>query len=95
MTVPTIPTEFNGVPVEKLNGTVAKLTDDADLARFRFTVSNTWIEDTAAQSPFSEWNGAGSDQFDVQEFADTADHPTLGHAVAVRPTAQVGTAALP
>ncbi len=72
-------TEFNGVPVEKLRGTIAKLTDNPDLAAFRFTARNTWVEGTATRSTIHEWYGAGSDQLHVQEFSATADHPTLGH----------------
>ncbi len=79
MSTTTIPTEFNGVPVEKLRGTIAKLTDNADLAQFRFTATNTWVEGTATQSTFHEWYGAGSDQLHAEEFTATADHPTLGH----------------
>ena len=75
----TIPTEFNGVPVEKLRGTIAKLTDNGDLAQFRFTAKNTWVEGTASRSTIHEWYGAGSDQVHVEEFTATADHPTLGH----------------
>ncbi|MGB0113267.1 MAG: OsmC family protein [Ilumatobacteraceae bacterium] len=75
----TSPIEFNGVPVDKLSGTIAKLTDDADLAQFRFTATNTWIEGTATRSTFHEWFGAGNAQLHAQEFTADADHPTLGH----------------
>jgi uncharacterized OsmC-like protein len=71
--------EPNGVPIAKLRGTIAKLTGDADLAKFRFTATNTWIEGTATQSTIHEWFGAGSEQLHVQEFTAKADHPTLGH----------------
>jgi uncharacterized OsmC-like protein len=73
------PTEPNGVPIEKLRGTIAKFTDNPDLAKFRFTARNTWVEGTATTSTIHEWYGAGSDQVHVEEFAATADHPTLGH----------------
>ena len=71
--------EINGVPVDKLRGTIAKLTDNPSLADFRFTARNTWVEGTATRSTIHEWYGAGSDQVHVQEFSATADHPTLGH----------------
>lgn len=73
------PVERNGVPVEKLRGTIARLTDDPDLAAFRFTARNSWVEGTATRSTIHEWYGAGSDQLHVQEFSATSDHPTLGH----------------
>ncbi|MDH5519524.1 MAG: OsmC family protein [Acidimicrobiia bacterium] len=71
--------EFNGVPVAKLRGTIAKLTDNPELAEFRFTARNTWIEGTGTRSTIHEWFGVGGDHLHVQEFAFGADHPTLGH----------------
>ncbi len=71
--------ERNGVPVEKLFGTIAKLTADPDLAQFRFTATNTWIEGTATRSTMHEWHGAGADHLHTEEFGAAADHPTLGH----------------
>ncbi len=79
-TAPTqSPTEPNGVPVDKLRATIAKLTDDPDLAAFRFTARNRWVEGTASRSTIHEWYGAGSDQLHAEEFSATSDHPTLGH----------------
>ena len=75
----TAPAEPNGVPLEKLRGTIAKLTDNASLAAFKFTAKNTWVEGTATTSTIHEWYGAGADQVHVEEFTATADHPTLGH----------------
>lgn len=51
------PAEFNGVPVQKLRGTIAKLTDNPALADFRFTARNSWVEGTATRSTFHEWYG--------------------------------------
>lgn len=75
----TTVTEPNGVPVEKLRGTIAKLTADPSLAEFRFTARSTWVEGTAARSTIHEWYGAGSEQVHAAEFTATSDHPTLGH----------------
>ena len=71
--------ELNGVPTDKLFGTIAKMTDDGDLAAFRFSARNKWVEGTASTSTIYEWHGAGADQVHVEEFSYTADHPTLGH----------------
>ena len=71
--------EFNGVPVEKLRGTIAKLTDQPGLAAFRFTATNNWVEGTATRSTIHEWYGVGADQMHAARFTATADHPTLGH----------------
>jgi uncharacterized OsmC-like protein len=78
-TTTTTVTEPNGVPIEKLRGTIAKLTDNPELAAFRFTAKNSWVEGTATRSTIHEWYGAGNDQVHVEEFSATADHPTLGH----------------
>ncbi len=77
--------EFNGVPVAKLRGTIAKLTDDAALAQFRFSARNHWVEGTASTSTIHEWYGAGGDQVHTQEFTATSDHPTLGHGYGPTP----------
>jgi uncharacterized OsmC-like protein len=71
--------ETNGVPTAKLFRTIAKLADQPELAAFRFTARNTWVEGTASTSRIHEWHGVGADHQHVAEFAYTADHPTLGH----------------
>jgi uncharacterized OsmC-like protein len=73
------PAETNGVPTEKLFGTIARLKDDGDLAAFRFSATNEWVEGTASRSSIYEWYGVGADHVHVQPFDFTADHPTLGH----------------
>jgi uncharacterized OsmC-like protein len=75
----TTPSETNGVPTAKLFGTIARLGSEPDLAAFRFTARNTWIEGTASTSRIHDWHGVGADHHHVAEFAYTADHPTLGH----------------
>ena len=81
----TSPAEVNGVPVAKLQGTIAKLTENPSLADFRFTARNTWVEGTATKSTIHEWYGAGADQVHAAEFSATADHPTLGHGHGATP----------
>lgn len=76
---PAVTNEPNGVPLDKLRGTVAKLTENPDLAAFRFTARNEWIEGTATKSTIHEWFGAGNEHLHTEEFTATADHPTLGH----------------
>lgn len=79
MTTTDTPTEINGVPTDKLFGTIAKLRDNGDLAAFRFSARNQWVEGTASTSTIHEWYGAGADHVHVDEFSFSADHPTLGH----------------
>jgi uncharacterized OsmC-like protein len=75
----TAAAERNGVPTDKLFATIAKLTDNNELAKFRFSARNRWVEGTASTSTIHEWYGAGADQVHVEEFEFSADHPTLGH----------------
>lgn len=77
--------EFNGVPVQKLQGTIAKLTESPELADFRFTATNTWVEGTATTSTIDTWYGVGTDHPHVEAFTATADHPTLGHGHGATP----------
>lgn len=79
------PTVRNGVPVDKLFGTINKVTDDPSLAAFRFTAKNQWLEGTASRSTIHEWSGAGGDHVHVREFSFDADHPTLGHGYGPTP----------
>ena len=71
--------EINGVPCEKMFGAIARFRDNGDLAQFRFSAKNEWVEGTASESTIYEWYGIGADQKHVQEFTFKADHPTLGH----------------
>jgi hypothetical protein len=58
----TVADEINGVPCDKLFGAIARFRDDADLAQFRFSARNEWVEGTASQSTIHEWYGIGGDQ---------------------------------
>jgi uncharacterized OsmC-like protein len=68
----------NGVPVHKLFATIGRLRNESDLAAFRFSARNRWIEGTASTSTIHEWHGVGADHTHVREFEFSADHPTLG-----------------
>lgn len=72
-------TEINGVPCDKMFGAIAKFRENGELAQFKFSAKNEWVEGTASQSSIYEWYGIGADQKHVQEFSFKADHPTLGH----------------
>lgn len=79
MSTTTAPTVRNGVPVDKLFGTIAKIKAQPELATFRFTARNRWVEGTASASTIHEWYGAGGEHEHVEAFTFAADHPTLGH----------------
>jgi uncharacterized OsmC-like protein len=84
-TVTERPGETNGVPTAKMFGAIAKFTDSPDLAAFRFSASNTWVDGTASTSSIEDWYGIGADQKHVQEFQFSCDHPTLGHGYGPTP----------
>ena len=71
--------EINGVPCDKMFGAIAKIRENGDLAQFRFSATNEWVEGTASQSTIHEWFGMGGEHEHVEEFTYKADHPTLGH----------------
>ena len=71
--------EINGVPCDKMFGAIGRFRADGDLAAFRFSAKNEWVEGTASESSIHDWYGIGADQKHVQEFSFRADHPTLGH----------------
>lgn len=71
--------EVNGVPCDKLFGAIAKVREKSELAQFRFSARNEWINGTASRSSIHEWYGMGDEHVHVDEFTYAADHPTLGH----------------
>lgn len=73
------PVVRNGVPVTKLFATIGRLTEEPDLAAFRFTARNEWVRGTASRSTIHEWHGVGADHVHADEYSLAADHPTLGH----------------
>lgn len=68
----------NGVPTDKLFATVGKLKDQPELAAFRFTARNRWVNGTHSTSTIHDWYGVGTDHEHVESFSYSADHPTLG-----------------
>lgn len=75
----TVTTRINGVPVDKLFGTIEKMGNQPELAAFRFTARNKWVEGTASTSSVREWYGAGTDHDRDETYEFIADHPTLGN----------------
>ncbi len=71
--------EVNGVPCDKMFGAIGKFRENGDLAQFRFSATNTWVEGTASESSIHQWYGMGDDHDHPEQYAFKADHPTLGH----------------
>ncbi len=61
--------EVNGVPCDKMFGAIAKVRENAELAQFRFSAKNEWINGTASQSSIHEWHGMGGDHLRVDEMS--------------------------
>lgn len=72
------PTTINGIPVDAAKAALANFGANPDLAAFRFSAKNTWIDGTASASTIHEWYGGGGEHLHVEEFRYAADHPTLG-----------------
>ena len=79
----------NGVPLDKLFGTIGAIRDQPELARFRFTAVNSWIEGTATRSTFPDWYGLGATRAHAGPWSAQSDHPTLGHGHGPTPHEQV------
>ncbi|MDH3707135.1 MAG: OsmC family protein [Acidimicrobiia bacterium] len=68
----------NGIPTDKLFGAINKTGEQPELAQFRFTARNTWVDGTASTSEFTDWYGLSAEHDYPAPYAATADHPTLG-----------------
>ncbi len=75
----------NGVPLDKLFGTIGAVRNDPELARFRFTAVSSWIEGTATRSTFRDWYGVGATRPHAEPWPMQSDHPTLGHGHGATP----------
>ena len=71
--------EINGVPCDKMFGAIGKMRENGELAQFRFSAKNEWVEGTASRSTIHEWHGLSQDHTYAEEYSYVADHPTLGH----------------
>ena len=85
----TTDTVRNGVPTDKLFGAVNKLSENGELAQFRFTATNAWVDGTHSVSTISDWYGLGADQQYAEPYELPLDHPTLGAGRGPAPQEQV------
>ena len=81
----TTSTVRNGVPLDKLFGTIGAVRNDPELASFRFTAVSSWIEGTATRSTFRDWYGVGANRAHAEPWPMQSDHPTLGHGHGATP----------
>lgn len=74
-TVKTLEKKLNGVDVEKVNDTVNAVEKDPKLAKFRFRLSNKWINCGHNHSVVSGFYGAGQEIPHAKAFKLDADEP--------------------
>ncbi|MGI9602637.1 MAG: OsmC family protein [Acidimicrobiales bacterium] len=77
-TTTTTTTVRNGVPTDKLFGAINKTGEQPELAQFRFTARNRWVDGTASTSTMTDWYGLSANHDYATPYEATADHPTLG-----------------
>jgi uncharacterized OsmC-like protein len=77
MTTTTEPVARNGVDVPNLFGTINAVSNQPELAKFRFRATNRWLVGTHSRTTIEEFSGAGGDHTHIQTYAYDADHPAV------------------
>jgi len=69
----------NGIDIAAFADTVAKIKENAELAKFNFRATNKWLGGAKNRTTIKEFTGALAEQRDgVQAFiADNGEHPVL------------------
>ena len=67
----------NGVDTATLFATIDHVKAQPELANFRFTARNTWIDGTHSRGVVSGFYGAGQDMAHLSEHAVDTDHPVV------------------
>jgi uncharacterized OsmC-like protein len=76
MTSTDVPVD-NGVNVEALLGARAALSDNPDIAQFRWRAVNSWVAGTHSRSTVETFYGLGDEQRHKKVFEYDADHPEV------------------
>ena len=67
----------NGVDTATLFATIDLVRSQPELAQFRFTARNTWIDGTHSRGVVSGFYGAGQDMAHVSDHTVDTDHPVV------------------
>jgi uncharacterized OsmC-like protein len=67
----------NGVDVEKVQNTVSAIQEKPDIAKFKFRLSNKWINGAHNQSSISSFYGANQENSHLKTFTLDADEPEI------------------
>src|SRR4051812_108701 len=72
-TARALPTIVNGVAVDELFATVDAIKTTASIAKFKFRISNEWVDGGQNRSTVGAFYGAGQEQSRVKQFVLGAD----------------------
>lgn len=67
----------NGVDTPTLFATIGAVKAQPELAKFKFRVSNRWLEGTNSKSRVEAFSGAGGEHAHKGEYTYEADHPAV------------------
>jgi uncharacterized OsmC-like protein len=70
-------TPLNGVDTPRLFATINAVKAQPELARFRFTATNTWVMGTHSRTRIEKFSGAGGAHRHTGEVEFNADHPAV------------------
>jgi uncharacterized OsmC-like protein len=68
---------MNGVDTPTLFATINAVKGQPELAKFRFTATNTWMQGTHSRSRIELFSGAGSEHKHTGDVQFDADHPAV------------------
>jgi uncharacterized OsmC-like protein len=68
---------MNGVDTPTLFATINAVKGQPELAKFRFTATNTWMRGTHSRSRIELFSGAGADHTHTGDVQFDADHPAV------------------
>jgi len=71
------PVARNGVDTPNLLATINVVAGQPDLAKFKFTATNRWLEGTHSETTMLQFEGAGGEHEHKEAFKAHGDHPTV------------------
>ena len=71
------PVPLNGVDTPALFATIDVVSNQPELAKFRFRATNRWVKGTNSRTRIESFTGAGGEHVHKREFEYDADHPAV------------------
>lgn len=72
-----VPAPRNGVDTPNLLATINAVAGQPELAKFRFTATNQWVEGTHSQTTMLNFEGAGGAHEHKKAYTADGDHPAV------------------